>query len=217
VLHNDTHVAQPRSFLALSEARPKQAAYSSSRRSQHCEDQISTKRECQHNQHLCIESLLKMHRIRIHVCQLLASPHFRVYATHSVQRCIYKPAVSHAPTAVLASRTFTSFRWPIRFRPRCRLDRRSISTSTCTQKCTVQPRTFPTDGFPLLPVDKWFEEEGLLGYNAGRYYPVHLDEVFQSRYQVVAKLGFGVYSTVWLCRDLQLNAQAPMILGDYCV
>jgi hypothetical protein len=34
---------------------------------------------------------------------------------------------------------------------------------------------------------------------------VHLGEVFQSRYQVVAKLGFGVYSTVWLCRDLQLS------------
>ena len=29
-----------------------------------------------------------------------------------------------------------------------------------------------------------------------------MGEVFQSRYQVVGKLGYGGYSTAWLCRDL---------------
>lgn len=44
-----------------------------------------------------------------------------------------------------------------------------------------------------------------MGYKPENYYPVYLGEVFKERYQVVAKLGYGVYSTVWLCRDLQLN------------
>jgi hypothetical protein len=150
-----------------------------------------------------IESLLMMHGRRIHMCQLLASSRFRVYATRSVQRCMYKPTILRISTAVSTSRTLACFRRPIRFRPLCRLGRRG--GRSCTQKYTIQPRAFPTDSFPLLPMDKWVEEEGLLGYNADRYYPVHLGEVFQSRYQVVAKLGFGVYSTVWLCRDLQLS------------
>ena len=32
---------------------------------------------------------------------------------------------------------------------------------------------------------------------------MQLGEVFNSRYQVVAKLGFGTSSTIWLCRDLE--------------
>lgn len=69
----------------------------------------------------------------------------------------------------------------------------------------IQPRTFPSTGFPLLPTDTKFEEERLLGYKAEDYYPVQLGEVFKSRYQVLAKLGYGTASTVWLCRDLQLS------------
>ncbi|RMY83670.1 hypothetical protein D0862_11640 [Hortaea werneckii] len=70
----------------------------------------------------------------------------------------------------------------------------------------VQPRVFPTNGFPLLPNDAKYEEERLVGYRARDYYPVRLGEVFKSRYQALAKLGFGTASTAWLCRDLQLNA-----------
>ncbi|GIZ44610.1 hypothetical protein CKM354_000780400 [Cercospora kikuchii] len=66
----------------------------------------------------------------------------------------------------------------------------------------VRPRTFPTEGWPLLPTDVKFEEERLVGYRAEDFYPVKLGETFRSRYQVVAKLGFGTASTVWLCRDL---------------
>lgn len=69
----------------------------------------------------------------------------------------------------------------------------------------VQPRIFPTKGFGLLPTNTRFEEERLVGYQANDFYPVRLGEVFQARYQVVAKLGFGTASTVWLCRDLQLS------------
>ncbi|KAF2189938.1 kinase-like protein [Zopfia rhizophila CBS 207.26] len=47
------------------------------------------------------------------------------------------------------------------------------------------------------------EEESFSWYNSGRFYPVHLGEVFESRYQVLGKLGYGSVSTVWLCRDLK--------------
>lgn len=75
--------------------------------------------------------------------------------------------------------------------------------ASSARKMSIQPRTFPTDGFAALPQHEKFEEEKLVGYKAENFYPVRLGEVFKSRYQVVAKLGFGTSSTVWLCRDLQ--------------
>jgi hypothetical protein len=49
---------------------------------------------------------------------------------------------------------------------------------------------------------KQIEEETLPKYNVNAFYPTRLDEVMNDRYQVVAKLGFGVTATVWLARDL---------------
>uniref|UniRef100_A0A2D3V6D5 non-specific serine/threonine protein kinase n=1 Tax=Ramularia collo-cygni TaxID=112498 RepID=A0A2D3V6D5_9PEZI len=54
----------------------------------------------------------------------------------------------------------------------------------------------------LIPAEEKIEEETLLGYAAKVYYPVRIGQTFQSRYQVVGKLGFGGSSTVWLARDL---------------
>ncbi|RMY20723.1 hypothetical protein D0865_16671, partial [Hortaea werneckii] len=51
-------------------------------------------------------------------------------------------------------------------------------------------------------VPRPFEEERLPWYRADQFYPVHIGETFISRYKVVGKLGYGAYSTVWLCRDL---------------
>ncbi|KAK5729208.1 hypothetical protein LTR15_002350 [Elasticomyces elasticus] len=45
------------------------------------------------------------------------------------------------------------------------------------------------------------EEETLPDYRADGYYPVNIGEVFNNRYRVVGKLGYGTASTVWLCRD----------------
>ncbi|KAH7329486.1 kinase-like domain-containing protein [Stachybotrys elegans] len=64
-------------------------------------------------------------------------------------------------------------------------------------------RVFPTSGFEEIAADKDIEEETLPGYKADRFYPVRLGQVFQSRYQAVAKLGYGTASTIWLCRDLK--------------
>jgi hypothetical protein len=65
------------------------------------------------------------------------------------------------------------------------------------------PRTFPIDGFEELSLQEKIEEEDLPAYRAEKFYPVRLGEVLNSRYQVVAKLGFGNSSTIWLCRDLE--------------
>lgn len=72
-----------------------------------------------------------------------------------------------------------------------------------TARTYVQARVFPKEGFALLPIYEKFEEERFSLYQARSYYPVRLGEIFKSRYQAVAKLGYGTASTVWLCRDLR--------------
>lgn len=39
----------------------------------------------------------------------------------------------------------------------------------------------------------------------GGYYPVKIGDLFNGRYHVVRKLGWGHFSTVWLCWDLQYD------------
>lgn len=70
-------------------------------------------------------------------------------------------------------------------------------------------RTFPVDGFEKLSLQEKIEEERIPAYQAERFYPVRLGEVVKSRYQIVAKLGFGTASTIWLCRDLEYVFQKP--------
>ena len=41
------------------------------------------------------------------------------------------------------------------------------------------------------------------------FYPVCIGEVFEDRYQVLGKLGFGSNSTVWFCRDLKCEVVPP--------
>lgn len=65
------------------------------------------------------------------------------------------------------------------------------------------PREPPNSGFQGLDNIQKVEEEKLAWYKPAHFYPVRLGEVFNSRYQVVGKLGYGAYSTVWLCRDLE--------------
>lgn len=45
-------------------------------------------------------------------------------------------------------------------------------------------------------------EESLARYTPGGYHPVRLGDKFsQGRYDIVCKLGYGLYSTVWLAFD----------------
>ncbi|PYH75264.1 CMGC protein kinase [Aspergillus vadensis CBS 113365] len=79
-----------------------------------------------------------------------------------------------------------------------------IGTSKKTSKFVRRLKDDP-DLFPMISVfSEWkeVEEETLPTYDVKTYYPVRLGEVLDGRYQVVAKLGYGVTSTVWLGRDL---------------
>ncbi len=49
-----------------------------------------------------------------------------------------------------------------------------------------------------------FSEEDFYRYCPGGYHPVRIGDVFNNaKYKVLRKLGYGVYSTVWLARDVR--------------
>ncbi|CAJ0564463.1 unnamed protein product, partial [Mesorhabditis spiculigera] len=45
------------------------------------------------------------------------------------------------------------------------------------------------------------DQESVHDYKVGGYHPVNIGDVFQNRYHVLRKLGWGHFSTVWLCWD----------------
>ncbi|XP_017341892.1 SRSF protein kinase 3 isoform X2 [Ictalurus punctatus] len=47
------------------------------------------------------------------------------------------------------------------------------------------------------------EEEDPREYCDGGYHPVRVSDVFNKRYKVLSKLGWGYFATVWLCVDLR--------------
>lgn len=53
---------------------------------------------------------------------------------------------------------------------------------------------------PNVQSESW-EEERLPFYRPEQFYPVHIGELLNSKYRVVGKLGYGSYSTVWLCHE----------------
>jgi hypothetical protein len=54
------------------------------------------------------------------------------------------------------------------------------------------------------------EEEGESSYKPGGYHRVHVGEVYNSRFEVLEKLGWGHFSTVWKCLDRQMGAMVAM-------
>ena len=70
-------------------------------------------------------------------------------------------------------------------------------------KATIRARSSPSPrSFVRLPVERPIDEETLPHYDPEHFYPVHIGDVFDGRYRVTGKLGFGAYSTSWLCQDL---------------
>ncbi|KAK1855590.1 protein kinase [Colletotrichum chrysophilum] len=66
------------------------------------------------------------------------------------------------------------------------------------------PRLLPyADPEEIYPEHVRLEEETFPWYHPDNWYPVTIGQVFESRYQVLLKLGFGSASTSWLCRDLR--------------
>lgn len=67
--------------------------------------------------------------------------------------------------------------------------RKLSSLPADTKMVALAPRTFASSGFEAIDTPQDIEEENLLFYDPRMFYPVRLGEVFQGRYQVVAKLG----------------------------
>ncbi|KAF5898117.1 plexin-B3 isoform X1, partial [Clarias magur] len=80
-----------------------------------------------------------------------------------------------------------------------------IAPSTLTsppQALSPPPPDFTPPPAELLGSDDE-EQENPGDYCKGGYYPVKIGDLFNGRYHVVRKLGWGHFSTVWLCWDLQ--------------
>lgn len=73
-----------------------------------------------------------------------------------------------------------------------------------------------TTSCELLDPDLPIEEERLRGYRAEHYYPVRIGDVFQDRYSIIGKLGYGTSSTVWLCHDLQNPEKKTSVALKVC-
>ncbi|KAF7457595.1 Protein kinase domain protein [Cryptosporidium felis] len=54
---------------------------------------------------------------------------------------------------------------------------------------------------PSIPADCWNESQE--DYKVGGYHPVKIGELYNGRYLIVSKLGWGHFSTVWLALDTQ--------------
>lgn len=68
-------------------------------------------------------------------------------------------------------------------------------------------KTFP-QSFRLAPLSppeshSFWEEDSFNDFAKGNYCPVNIGDILDTRYQVVGKLGFGSYSTVWLAHDIK--------------
>ncbi|KAK4894618.1 hypothetical protein LTR27_007260 [Elasticomyces elasticus] len=72
-----------------------------------------------------------------------------------------------------------------------------LAVEACRHLCV----TASPPEFERIDANKLLEEETFPNYKAHWYYPVTIGQTFNNRYRVVAKLGYGSASTVWLCRD----------------
>ncbi|CAG8952408.1 hypothetical protein HYFRA_00001155 [Hymenoscyphus fraxineus] len=66
------------------------------------------------------------------------------------------------------------------------------------------------------PRDRNFEE-GEIRYHKGGFHPVRLGEIYNSKYKVLRKLGYGRYSTVWLVKNQETQKLWAMkVLSAEC-
>ena len=70
-------------------------------------------------------------------------------------------------------------------------------------KQALAPKPLSTRPYPTLNASTPLEEENMPHCNAADWYPVFIGELFESRYQVLGKLGFGLNSTIYISRYLQ--------------
>ncbi|XP_074538384.1 SRSF protein kinase 3 [Halichoeres trimaculatus] len=136
--------------------------------------------------------------------------------------CARSPTLSdsHSSPFLLTSVTFTSNVSSHLYSPAspsspflCSLDSLappvglSSMTSATPQMTTPPPQISPPPELTPPPAQLLGsddeEQEDPSDYCKGGYYPVKIGDLFNGRYHVVRKLGWGHFSTVWLCWDLQ--------------
>lgn len=66
----------------------------------------------------------------------------------------------------------------------------------------------------ILPSNILVEEEQIPGYDPKHFYPVNPGDLLHSRYEMLAKVGWGTSSTVWLARDTKRYVPACLDAGD---
>uniref|UniRef100_A0A3P9I8R5 non-specific serine/threonine protein kinase n=2 Tax=Oryzias TaxID=8089 RepID=A0A3P9I8R5_ORYLA len=146
----------------------------------------------------------------------ICGPPFSVPETPSSSKSppTIQPCPSHHESCMLTAQTFTSsgsshLYTPLSFSPApslpCSHDPvfslSPIMHSAAHQLSPPPPELTPPP-IQLLGSDDE-EQEDPSDYCRGGYYPVKIGDLFNGRYHVVRKLGWGHFSTVWLCWDLQ--------------
>ncbi|SPQ22208.1 1c17f1d4-95d7-478a-8e76-adfc9a26f8ae [Thermothielavioides terrestris] len=64
---------------------------------------------------------------------------------------------------------------------------------------------------PLAQPARFFSEESISRYCYGGYHPVRIGDVFDNgKYKIVSKLGYGLYSTVWLACHLETRRHVAL-------
>ena len=62
---------------------------------------------------------------------------------------------------------------------------------------------------PPIPQQELVDEEVCPDYNSASFYPAKPGEVLAKNYQLLAKIGWGSQSTVWLARDISRYLYPP--------
>jgi hypothetical protein len=79
-------------------------------------------------------------------------------------------------------------------------------TSASITSTAVTSYKGPQTLSPDIPI----EEECKPGYDPKHFYPVKLGDVLNDTYQVIAKIGYGASSTVWLGKDIRRYVAADI-------
>ncbi|CAH1121185.1 unnamed protein product [Ceutorhynchus assimilis] len=83
-----------------------------------------------------------------------------------------------------------------------------------THSCPARIQNSPTKDVSLLDLEdikklRYIENRGRqeneAEYANGGYMPIHIGDVLRNKYKVCRKLGFGHFSTVWLCKNMCKN------------
>ncbi|KAL5291203.1 SRPK2.2 family protein [Megaselia abdita] len=79
------------------------------------------------------------------------------------------------------------------------LDILQYISQTRDTELNATDETYPSPDSSLYASDE--EQEDATQYCRGGYHPVTIGDIFDERYRIVRKLGWGHFSTVWLCKD----------------